>query len=377
MSNAVETSSPASVRIAEVVARPRRRQRRWVRPLSIVLGPALVLIAGAYLYLTGGRYISTEDAYVRAGVAQISTDIPGRVSEIDVRENQRVKAGDTLFRLDDRPYRYALERAQAQLAQSRLTVEALRATYAQKQADLKTAEEDLDFRSRELERQRQLLASRVASQAQYDQARHNFAAARQAVEAAQQALANVLASLGGNPRIETDRHPAVLAAKAQVDQAALDLSHTVIRAAGNGIVAQVDKLQVGDYVTAGTPLFALIGTDDIWIEANFKETDLTHMKPGQAVTVEIDTYPGRRFKGKVVGISPGTGSEFSVLPPQNASGNWVKVVQRLPVRIALSESDPEMPLRAGMSATVEVDTEIRRPITRMIESALAGPWRQD
>ncbi len=372
MSETLRAAEPMSARIAAGVGvRVRHQPRRWLRPLALVAGPALLLALGAYLYLIGGRYVSTDDAYVRAGITQVSTDIAGRVIAIEVGENQRVKAGDVLFRLDDKPFQYALERAKADLAKSRLDVEALRATYAQKQAEIRFAQENVDFLTRSFDRQNQLLASHVASQAQYDQARHNLDAARQTLQSTQQALANVLANLGGDPKIETDRHPEVLAAKAQLDQAALNLSHTIVHAAADGIVAQIDKLQKGEYVSAGTPLFALIGAD-VWVEANFKETDLSHMKPGQAVTIDIDTYPGHVFKGTVAGISPGTGSEFSVLPPQNASGNWVKVVQRLPVRILLADQDENMPLRAGMSATVEVDTEIQRTIAALIESAFAG-----
>jgi len=359
------------LRATEASVTHRARRRRWLRPAALLLGPVLLLLAGAYLYLSGGRYISTDDAYVRAGIVQISTDIDGRVAAVAVHEDQEVKAGDLLFRLDDRPFRYALERAQANLAQSRLHIAALRATYAQKTADIHAAEENVAYLGRVFARQQQLLAGHVASQSQFDQARHDLDAAKQALASAQQAQANVLASLGGSLATPIDQHPEVLAAKAQVDRAMLDLSHTIVRASADGIVAQVDKLQPGEYVTAGTPLFALIGTT-VWVEANFKETELTHVKPGQKATVEIDTYPDHELTGTVAGISPGTGSEFSVLPAQNATGNWVKVVQRLPARIALPPKDRGVALRAGMSAYVEVDTEIRRPIIAFIEKAFAG-----
>ena len=370
MSTASDISQHGKAREALPVRRA--LPRRWVRPLALLFGPALLIAIGAWLYLSGGRYISTDDAYVHAGMTQISTDVSGRVAEVAVVENQRVKVGDLLFRLDDRPYRYAVERAEAQLARTRLTIDALRATYAQKQADIRVAQEDVEYLARELERQRQLLASHVASQAAFDQARHKYDAARQTLSAAQQALANVVANLGGNPNIATDQHPDVQAAKAQLDQAEYDLAHTRIYAESNGVVARVDKLQRGSYVTPGTPLFALIGSDDLWVEANFKETELTHMKPGQRAIVEVDTYPGRSFIGTIEGISPGTGSEFSVLPAQNASGNWVKVVQRLPVRIRLAETDADAPLRAGMSATVEVDTEQKRSLGSLFHSAFAA-----
>jgi membrane fusion protein (multidrug efflux system) len=214
---------------------------------------------------------------------------------------------------------------------------------------------------READRQAQLLQTHITSQQKYDEARHNLDAARQQLSSAQQQLANVLASLGGNPDIPTDQHPLVLQAKAQVDQAALDLSDTVIRAPADGYVALVNKLPVGQYLTAATPAFNLVTTDRAWIEANFKETDLTRMRPGQNATCDIDTYPDREFRAHVDSISAGTGSEFSVLPAQNSTGNWVKIVQRIPVRLAIDNPDPNYPLRAGMSATCTVDTRTLTP----------------
>jgi membrane fusion protein (multidrug efflux system) len=352
------------------VGRGRGGARAWPRLALLLFGPLVLVAVAGYFYLTGGRYVSTDDAYVHADNTMISTDVPGRIVEVAVRENEQVKAGQNLFRLDDAPYRYALDRAQANLAMTRLNIEALRATYAQKQADLKAAQDTLDFNGRELERQKQLAARGNASQQAFDQAQHNRDAALQSVDSARQALANVLANLGGDPKLETDKHPQVLAAAAQRDQAAYDLARTIVHAPTDGIIAQVDKLQKGQYVTAGTPLFSLMGIN-VWVEANFKETDLTFMRPGQAVTIDVDTYPDHNFKGTVSGISPGTGSEFAILPPQNATGNWVKIVQRVPVRILLTAGDDEPPLRSGMSATVEVDTGHRRAMSAMIDSAVA------
>lgn len=347
----------------------------WRRLALLLFGPLVIAAVGGYFYLTGGRYVSTDDAYVHADNTMISTDVPGRVVEVAVHENERVKAGQILFKLDDAPYRYALDRATANLATTRLSIDALRATYFQRQADVKAAQDTLDFATREYDRQKQLVARGNTSQQQFEQAQHNRDAAAQNLDSARQALASALANLGGDPKIDTDKHPQVLAAAAQRDQAAYDLARTVVYAPTDGIVAQVDKLQKGQYVTTGTSLFSLIGVN-VWVEANFKETDLTYMRPDQTVTVDVDTYPGHDFTGRVSGISPGTGSEFSILPPQNATGNWVKIVQRVPVRVVLTPNENDPPLRSGMSATVEVDTQHRRAIAALIDSAFARAPRE-
>jgi membrane fusion protein (multidrug efflux system) len=282
------------------------------------------------------------------------------VIELAVRDNQQVKKGDLLFRLDDAPFRIAVEEAAAQLATARLQIETLKANYRQRQADLASAQDTFAFQQRELERQQRLLGSGIASQLQVDAALHARDEARTRVASAQQQIGAVAASLGGNPNITPDRHPTVQQAQAQLDKAKLNLSYTVINAPGDGVVTRVEQLQVGTYINASAPVFALMATGDLWIEANFKEDQLTHMRPGQSASVQVDSYPGRNFVGKVASVSPGTGSQFSVLPPENATGNWVKVVQRLPVRIELDRPDPAYPLHSGLSVTVKVDTRHRR-----------------
>jgi membrane fusion protein, multidrug efflux system len=342
--------------------RGRLGSRNLLLRILLMASIPLVLIAIAgYLYFTAGRSASTDDAYVQADKIVISSDVSGRVIAVEVKDNQPVKAGQVLIRLDDGSYKIALAKAQANLAATKLQIDGLRATYKQRQADVKAAQDTLDYMQRESDRQGQLLATHITSQQKYDEARHNLDAARQQLSSAQQQLANVLASLGGNPDTPTDQHPLVLQAKAQVDQAALDLSDTVIRAPTDGYVALVSRLPVGQYLTAATPAFNLMTTDRAWIEANFKETDLTRMRPGQNATCDIDTYPDREFRAHVESISAGTGSEFSVLPAQNSTGNWVKIVQRIPVRLVIDNPDPDHPLRAGMSATCSVDTRTLTP----------------
>ncbi|HEV2335218.1 MAG TPA: HlyD family secretion protein [Stellaceae bacterium] len=347
-------------RDASLASRRSRPLRQRVRLPLMLAGPILVLIAGGWWYLTSGRYVSTDDAYIQAARTMVSADISGRVVAIAVKDNERVTKGQLLFQLDDRPYRIAVEEATAMLASARLQVEAMKATYGQKVADAKAAEDTLAYQQREFDRQRQLAASGTASRQVYDQSQNALQTAQQKVISTQSDIANILAQLGGNPDIPVADHPLVQRAQAALDKATLDLSYTTVRAHENGIVTKVEQLQVGSYVTASTPVFSMM-SDRIWVEANFKETELTYMRPGQKATVEVDTYPGVVFDAKVVSLSPGTGLSFSLLPPENATGNWVKVVQRLPVRLALESPDPDHLLHAGLSATVDVDTQYRRP----------------
>jgi membrane fusion protein, multidrug efflux system len=347
------TQLPADARTSPPPAPKRRLRDRLRLPLMIGV-PLIALAAGTWYYIAGARYQSTDDAYVRAAQVSISSNVSGRVSEVDVRDNQQVRRGETLFRIDDRPFRIAVEECQARLANARLQIEALKATYRQRQADLRAAESALEYQQREYERQSRLLASGIASQAQVDRLLLARNEAQQKVAAAQQQITSVLANLGGDPNIPVDRHPMVQQAQAELDRAALNLSYTVISAPIDGIVTRVEQLQAGNYLNSATPAFALVSSHDVWIEANFKEVQLTHMRTGQTARVRIDAYPGRAFLAKVVSVSPGTGSEFSLLPAENATGNWVKVVQRLPVRLELEDRVP--PLRSGLSATVTVDT---------------------
>ncbi len=340
-------------------APPQRSLRERLR-LPLMWGvPLLMAAAGLYVYLTSGRYQSTDDAYLRAAEVAISANVSGRVSQVDVRDNQQVRRGQVLFRLDDRPFRIAVEAARARLQGARLQVETLKADYRQRLAELKSAQSELAYAGREYRRDSRLLASGIASRSQFDKALLARSEAQQSVAAAKQQITAALARLGGQPDIAVDAHPLVEQAQAALDRARLDRSYTIVKAPADGIVTGVEHLQVGGYLPAATPAFVLVSSRDVWVEADFKENQLAHMRPGEPATVQLDAYPGRTFRAVVSSITPGTGAQFSILPPQNATGNWVKVVQRLDVRLHLQGRLPAV--RSGLSAAVTVDTRPARP----------------
>lgn len=363
----VHPAAPASRPLA-----PAPRPRRGGRILLMLALPLALAAGGGWYWITGGRIQETENANLRQARVTISSETAGRIVNLRIADNMVVKEGDVLFAVDPEPYRIALAQADAALAQARLQVEQLRAAYDQAETQVRTAEGEVRYFTEQLDRQRELSGKGVATKAALDSAARDLLKAQDAKAAADDAILSARAALGGDPTIATDGHPAVMAALAAREKAAYQLSQTTVRAPAAGIVSQAASFKLGQFVTAGTSLFSLVETGDVWIEANFKETQLTHMKVGQKAEVTLDTYPDRPLTATIDSIGAGTGAEFSLLPAQNATGNWVKVTQRIPVRLKVSSEDAELLLRTGMSATVSVDTGVSRGFGDLIPSAFAG-----
>ena len=358
--------------LADEVAAPtlaKLKQPRNLRRALLALGPIVVLAGGLFAYTTGGRYVSTDNAYVHAGKLTVATDVSGIVADVSVKESQKVDKGQVLFTLDQEPFRIALAGAEANLGTVRNQLVTLQATFRQKLAQVAQAKTDAAFYETNFQRQQDLLKRGVSAQATYDQAKRDLDAARERVTMAQNDADATLAQLGGSVDAPIEQNPNYLAAQAQVDKARRDLSRTTVTAPIPGVVTNVDALQVGEYLPAAQAAFSLVSSADVWIEANPKESDLTYLKEGASAVVTIDAYPGREWQATVTSLAPATGTEFSVLPAQNATGNWVKVVQRVPIRLTVQMPAETPPLRTGMSATVEIDTGHERHLVDLWQSA--------
>ncbi len=331
----------------------RRRMTRWA---LFGLLPVALLVGG-YFYFTGGKVMSTDDAYVDADKVAISTDIAGLVQDVDVGDNQHVVAGQILYRIDPRQFQIALDNAKANLAQTALAIDAMKQDYKHMLSDAAAQQAQVDLDQTNYNRENMLVRSGTVSQAVFDQAQYTLLNDKNKLESLRQQAATQLARLGGNAEIETTQHPQYLQAQSQVEEAQRQLDHTVVKAPFAGTVTSVPSIAPGKYLGASMTAFYLVDTDHLWVNANPKETELTYVRPGQPVTVTVDTYPDAVWHGTVQSISPAAAQEFSLLPAQNTSGNWVKVVQRVPMRVRVDTSDQKLPLlRAGMSVEVNVDT---------------------
>ena len=336
--------------------------------MLMIGGVVLVAVAAAYFWLTGGRYVSTDDAYVHAAKVNVSVDVSGTVIEVDVHEGQIVKKGDVLFRIDPRPFQIALDNAKAALANTALTVGSMKQDYQRMLRDIDAQGAQVALAQTNFQRNATLYTKKFVSQAGYDQAKYTLDAAQKTLQSLQSQAQVQLAKLGGNADVDPVTHPQYLSAKAAVDEAQRQLDHTTARAPFDGIATQVSSLQPGTYIVSQMAAFAatsavgLVSTEQVWIDANLKETDLTYVKPGDHVDVTIDTYPGKTWNATVESVAAASGAEFSMLPNSNSSGNWVKVGQRISLRIRIDRKPGDPVLRGGMSASVEIDTGHRRSI---------------
>ena len=350
-----------------VKARPKSRRRLLMLSLPV----ALVVGAGAY-WINGGRYESTDNSYFHQARIAIASDLSGRLVSVNVKDGQIVRKDAVMFTVDPQPYKLALQQANIAVDAARLQVQQLKGAYQAALAQEKVAEDDSQYQDGQLVKRQALSAKGVSTGSDLDDARNTARRAEETAAVAKVAVANARIALGGDPEVATDAHPAVAAALAARDQAAYQLSLTEVKAPADGMIYQATSFKAGQYLNAGSSLFAFMPTGDIWVEANFKETQLTHIVPGQAATVTFDGDPGHPVTGHVDAVGAGTGSEFSLIPAQNATGNWVKVTQRVPVRIVLDHPDADAPIVSGMSAAVSVDTGITRSWRDLVPKALSG-----
>lgn len=342
-----------STAAADLVA-PQKPRRALLRPMLMFGVPLVVIAAIALWWSLSGGTVSTDNAYVQQDKVSVASDVAGRIVEVAVKENQSVKAGDLLFRIDPEPYRIALAQADAAIANAQVQVTTMRASYAGTDADIQAARDRIAAAQEDYARQKALMDRGFTTRARYEQALHAVEQARAGLQSALAGADEARAKLSSGSAVP-GVNPAIAAAQAQRAKALLDLERTARRAPVDGVISQADRLQVGQMMMSGLPAVTIVRSRDAWIEANFKETDLAEMRIGQPAEVRFDAYPGLKLKGHVASIGSQTGSETSVLPAQNANGNWVKVTQRVPVRIAIDENSPRQ-LIAGLSAEVTVVT---------------------
>jgi membrane fusion protein, multidrug efflux system len=343
-----------------------------LRLTLLVLVPALVAVVALFYYLLGGRYVSTDNAYVGAQKVLVTPEVSGKVVRIAVAEGQLLRPGDELFAIDAAPYRFAAQEAEARLQRVRSDFAALKSSLASLTRQVEFSRQNLAAARADVERKTKLLGDRISSQSDLDKARVALMAAQAQLEQLEQQERAGRIQLLGDPDLPIESYPQFVEATVVLDRARRDLANTVLRAPIAGVATQVSSIQMGRYLTAGMAVFSIIGSDSLWIDANPKETDLTYVRPGQSVAITVDAFPDRRWAGTVSAISPGTGAQFAILPPQNAAGNWIKIVQRVPMRIEFAPGQELRRLRAGMSAVVEIDTGRRGRLARLLGGAAAA-----
>ena len=354
---------------AETAAAPsvaKAPKRRWRRIVLIGVVPALALILGLTWWLSGGRYVTTDNAYVGAQKILITPQVAGAIAKIDVVEGQRVKAGDSLFEIDPAPYASALALAKGRVAAAQVAFKNLRASYSDNRAQIAMGEEAVALRQADYDRKTTLLNQRSGTNVERETSAAALIQAKQILAFVRQQQDATLVKLGGALDAPIENFPDYIQASAQVADAQRNLDNTHVVAPISGIATQVDQIQLGRLAPVGAPVFALIGDAELWIDASPKESDLTYIHTGLRAVVTIDSFPDRSWKGVIKSIAPGTGAQFSVIPAQNASGNWVKVTQRVPLRIAFDPGQDLANLRAGMSAYVSIDTGRQRSLSSLI-----------
>jgi membrane fusion protein, multidrug efflux system len=376
-----QKGSPHEPARAKRSAKPRRlmgAMRRYRRSLLLVVLPLAALVGGIVFYLNGGRYVATDDAYVGAQKVLITPDISGKIEKIVVREGQRVNEGDVLFEIDPVPFRLAVDQAKATLAQAKTSYENLvnNIKIYDQMGDL--MQQSADLKQRDVDRKSVLAKNSFGSQLDLDNSSNSLITVRAELAFVQQQISSSKTQLLGDPNLPLEQFPPYAQAKAALAQAQRNLDHTEMRAPMAGIATQVDQIQLGRFIPAGTPVFSIIDTAKPWVDANLKESDFTHIGVGQQVDIDVDAFPDHVFKGTIGSLSPGTGAQFAILPPQNATGNFVKVVQRVPVRIYFDSDDKDVQkLKAGMSAYTAIDTGHRRSLAALFGRSSAMAAKQD
>jgi membrane fusion protein (multidrug efflux system) len=366
-----QKGNPAARPGTKIAAEPRRRlmagMRRYRRVLLLVVLPLVAVIAGLTFYLSGGRYVTTDDAYVGAQKVLITPDVPGKIIRVDVKEGQAVAPGDVLFQIDPVPFQLAVAQARAKLEDAKSSRDNLVANVKLYDQTIDIVNAGIALKQRDVDRKTALVKNNYGSQLDLDNSATALVTAQAQSQLVKQQRSSAINQLLGNPELPLDQFPAYMQAKAALDDAQRNLDLTTVRAPMKGVATLVDQIQLGRFIAAGTPMFSIIDTAQPWVDANPKESDFTYVAVGQPVTVDVDAFPNHAFKGTVGSLSPGTGAQFAILPPQNATGNFVKVVQRVPVRIYFDSNDKYVQqLKAGMSAYTSIDTGHRRSLASLL-----------
>ncbi|WP_029585850.1 HlyD family secretion protein [Bradyrhizobium sp. URHD0069] len=377
-----QKGNPSAKPRTKIAAEPRRRlmagMRRYRRALLLVVLPLAALIGGVTFYLHGGRYVTTDDAYVGAQKILITPDVSGKIISVAVKEGQQVSPGDIMFQVDPVPFRLALAQARAKLDDAKTSHDNLIANVKLYSQTIELVNAGIALKQRDVERKNSLVKSSAGSQLDLDNSATGLVTAQAQLQLVKQQNSTALNQLLGNPELPLEQFPAYMQAKAALDDAQRNLDLSTVRAPMNGVATQVDQIQLGRFVMAGAPVFSIIDVSNPWVDANPKESDFTYVAVGQSVTLDVDAFPNHVFKGTVGSLSPGTGAQFAILPPQNATGNFVKVVQRVPVRIYFDKNDKYVQkLKAGMSVYATIDTNHRRSLAGLLGFSPAGAAKED